>query len=46
MKLSEDFNFEFVRSASDGPIAMNLSQKNWVMGAGLGLDESSDETVR
>lgn len=42
MKLSEDFNFEFVRSASDGPIAMNLSQKNWVMGAGLGLDESSD----
>ena len=42
MKLSEDFNFGFVRSATDGPIAMNLSQKNWVMGAGLGLDEGND----
>ena len=42
MKLSEDFNFEFTRSADDGPIVMNLSQKNWVVGAGLGLDEGSD----
>ena len=42
MKLSEDFNFGFTRSAQDGPIVMNLSQKNWVVGAGLGLDETGD----
>ena len=42
MKLNVDFNFEFTRSAEDGPIVMNLSQKNWVVGAGLGLDEGAD----
>ena len=42
MKLSEDFNFGFTRSAEDGPVVMNLSQKNWVLGAGLGLDEAGD----
>lgn len=42
MKLIEDFNYEFTRSAEDGPIVMNISQKNWVVGAGLGLDEGTD----
>ena len=36
------FNHGFIQASTDGMIALNLSQKNWIVGLGAELDEDRD----
>ena len=39
------FNHGFIQASTDGMIALNLSQKNWIVGRGADLDEDRDWRV-
>ena len=36
------FNHGFIQASSTGLIALNLSQKNWIIGQGAGFEEDQD----
>ncbi|HAW95902.1 MAG: hypothetical protein CMJ33_08075 [Phycisphaerae bacterium] len=36
------FNYGFIQASEDGMIALNLSQKNWIIGQGAHLEEDLD----